>query len=243
MCICRNCVCWRKFIFLCFLMHTQDTTHLSQSKHDQSYLWKWEKQMLDFLLPYVPVWLETYHLTLMTIGRSLLAVVSWYMAHSTWNVDRLWLLFAVMILQYFSDLLDGSVGRSRNTWLVLWWFYMDHLLDYIFLISCFVAWAYIIPADLIEQFFIVVIIANILFFQVFVSIPVTQAFVISFNKVGPTEYRIIACLAVVGLIYFPMTLYYILPVLIVLLSLACVWLIYVTQKKLWKKDMENKRLR
>lgn len=97
-----------------------DTLHLSQSKHDQSYLGKQEKAMLDFLLPRVPSWLQTYHLTLMTIVRSGLAVLSGYLAHAMGNNHRLRLLFVVMILQYFSDLLDGSVGRLRNTGLVLW---------------------------------------------------------------------------------------------------------------------------
>lgn len=90
-------------------MHSSDTAHLSQSKHDQSYLGTWEKSMLDFLLPLVPKRLETYHLTLMTVGWSGLAVLSGYLANMTGNNHWLWMLFAVMILQYFSDLLDGSV--------------------------------------------------------------------------------------------------------------------------------------
>lgn len=222
-------------------MYSDDTAHLSQSKHDQSYLGRWEKSLLNFLLPYVPVWLQTYHLTLMTVGWSGLAVLSGYLANITGNNHWLWLLFAVLILQYLSDLLDGSVWRARNTGLVLWWFYMDHLLDYIFLISSFVAWSYVMPVDLMKEFFVLIIIANILFFQVFVSIPVTQAFTISFNKIGPTEYRLFACIAVLMLIYLPDALYYALPMLIIFLSVACVFLIYNTQKKLWKKDMENKR--
>jgi predicted membrane channel-forming protein YqfA (hemolysin III family) len=116
---------------------------------------------------------------------------------------------------------------------------MDHLLDYVFLISSFIACAYVVPDDLLKEFFVLVIIANILFFQVFVSIPVTQVFTISFNKIGPTEYRIFACLAILGLIYVPKALYYALPTLIILLSIVCLMLIYNTQKKLWKKDMEN----
>jgi phosphatidylglycerophosphate synthase len=218
-----------------------DTSHLSQSKHDQSYLGKYEKAMLDFLLPLVPSWLQTYHLTLMTIVRSALAVLSGYLANLTENNHWLWLLFVVIILQYFSDLLDGSVGRSRNTGLVLWWFYMDHLLDYIFLISSFVAWAYVIPDDLLKDFFVLVIIANVLFFQVFVSIPVTQAFTVSFSKIGPTEYRMFGCLAILGLIYIPEILYYALPTLILILFIVLIFMIYSTQKKLWKKDMENKK--
>lgn len=219
---------------------SQDITYLSQAKHNQSYLWKQEKFMVDFLLPLVPAWLQTYHLTLMTGLWSALAILSGYLAHITTNNHWLRLLFCVMILQYFSDLLDGSVGRSRHTWLVLWGFYMDHLLDYIFLISSFVAWSYVMPGDLIKEFFLLAILANILFFQVFVSIPVTQAFTISFNKIGPTEYRIFACLAILGLIYIPEMLYYVLPVLILIFFFICIWMIYSTQKKLWKKDMENK---
>lgn len=90
-------------------MYSDDTAHLSQSKHDQSYLGRWEKSLLNFLLPYVPVWLQTYHLTLMTVGWSGLAVLSGYLANITGNNHWLWLLFAVLILQYLSDLLDGSV--------------------------------------------------------------------------------------------------------------------------------------
>lgn len=207
---------------------------------DSHNFWIQEKALVDFLLPYVPARLETYHLTLLTLVWSFLAVLSWYLAYFTANPQWLWRLFAAIVLQYFSDLLDGAVWRARDTGLVLWWFYMDHLLDYIFLISVFVAWWFVIPPELFVQFVLLVVVANVLFFHVFVSIPVTQVFSISFNKIWPTEYRMLACLTIIWLIYFPTVLYYLSPILLVILIASCIFMIYSTQKKLWDKDMENK---
>jgi phosphatidylglycerophosphate synthase len=89
--------------------------------------------MVSFLVPKVPGFLETYHLTMMTLLWCVGIVVCSYLARQ--NLYWLWLVSLFIVLQYISDVLDGAVGRHRDTGLIKWGFYMDHFLDYVFLMS------------------------------------------------------------------------------------------------------------
>ena len=44
-----------------------------------------------------------------------------------------------------TDHYDGKIGKYRNTGLVRWGYYMDHLLDYFFLASVIIGYAFILP--------------------------------------------------------------------------------------------------
>jgi hypothetical protein len=48
-------------------------------------------------------------------------------------------------MQYVTDHYDGKIGKYRNTGLVRWGYYMDHLLDYVFLCSIIIGYAFILP--------------------------------------------------------------------------------------------------
>ena len=51
----------------------------------------------------------------------------------------------MVFLQYVTDHYDGKVGKYRNTGLVRWGYYMDHLLDYLFLCSIIIGYSFILP--------------------------------------------------------------------------------------------------
>ncbi len=107
------------------------------------FLVPYEKKFLDWAVPHVPKPIGTAHLTLMTIIWSSVIVLSGYLAQE----DIRWLgVFSFCIFaQYITDMLDGAVGRLRNTGLIKWGFYMDHFLDYVFLASIVVGYSFLLP--------------------------------------------------------------------------------------------------
>lgn len=95
-----------------------------------------EKRFVTYWTPRIPQWLETYHLTLMTIVWSAGVLLFGWLARE--DPRWLWPSSGMIFLQWLTDCFDGSVGRHRKTGLKLWGFYMDHLLDYFFMGSVFV---------------------------------------------------------------------------------------------------------
>src|SRR6476620_10122865 len=102
-----------------------------------------ERRLARFVLPRIPLWLETYHLTLLTLVWSIGIVVFDYLAAG--NLRWLWLTNLMIVFHYFTDHFDGKVGKYRNTGLRKWGFYMDHLFDYVFLCSIVIGYSFLIP--------------------------------------------------------------------------------------------------
>jgi len=101
-------------------------------KSNNSFLTPLERRLAPIVLPRIPDWLETYHLTLMTLLWSAMILVFSYMARN--DLHWLWLVSVCIFLQYVTDHYDGKVGKYRNTGLARWGYYMDHLLDYFFFV-------------------------------------------------------------------------------------------------------------
>ena len=101
-------------------------------------MYPFEKAFKNYLVPKISPYTETYYLTYLTLLWSALIIISGLLA----NKNSLWLLaFSVLIiLQYFTDMLDGAVGRYKDTGLVKWGYYADHFLDYIF--ACSIIFGY-----------------------------------------------------------------------------------------------------
>ena len=102
-----------------------------------------ERNMVNRLVPKVPSWLETHHLTMLTLVWSIGIVFASLAARQ--SMHWLWLVSGFIALQYLSDVLDGAVGRFRDTGLVKWGFYMDHILDFIFFSSVVVWYSLALP--------------------------------------------------------------------------------------------------
>jgi len=110
-----------------------------QSKHGRWLTAGPEEALKRVLVPRVPPWCETHHLTMTTILWS--AGVIAFSSLATGDIRWLWGASACIALQYVTDLLDGAVGRARDTGLILWGYYMDHLLDFVFLCSIVVGYS------------------------------------------------------------------------------------------------------
>lgn len=200
---------------------------------------KAEKRMVNWMVPRVPLFLETYHLTMLTliwsmgiIGCSVLAVS---------NINWLWGVSGFIFLQYMSDVLDGAVGRYRETGLVKWGYYMDHLLDYVFLASVIAGYALIFTDIPWHWFLALMALGGAFMANMFLSFAATNELRISVLKIGPTEGRIFFVLVntliiLLGTSWVETTL----PFIVAGLTVALIFLVIQTQKRIWKIDMQRK---
>ena len=158
------------------------------SKSNTSFLTPFERRLAPRVLPRIPSWLETYHLTMLTlVWSSLILLFSYWAAR---DLRWLWGVSAMIAMQYVTDHYDGKVGKYRGTGLVRWGYYMDHLLDYFFLCSVIIGYAFILPERSRLQVLILLAICSGYEVSTFLAFSTTDRFKISYLKLGPTEFRL-----------------------------------------------------
>ncbi len=191
------------------------------------------------MLPKIPSWLETYHLTMLTLVWSLAILLFSYFAAR----DRrwLWVVSVMIFMQYVTDHYDGKVGKYRNTGLVRWGYYMDHLLDYFFLCSVIIGYAFILPERSRFQILFLLAIFGGYEMTTFLSFAATDRLKISYLKFGPTEFRL--ALIIINLLLVQYGTRYMISGLKYVNIGATVGLalvIYRTHKLVWGIDMREK---
>ncbi|PWT90689.1 MAG: hypothetical protein C5B55_09335 [Blastocatellia bacterium] len=210
------------------------------NKTNTSFLTPLERRLAPTVLPRIPSWLETYHLTMLTLVWSALILLFSYWAKS----DRswLWMVSLMIFFQYVTDHYDGKVGKYRNTGLVRWGYYMDHLLDYFFLCSVIIGYAFILPEKSRYQILILLAIFAGYEFSTFLAFAATDRLRISYLKFGPTEFRL-ALIVINALIAQYGTRYMISGLKYVNVggAIGLALVIYRTHKAVWALDMEHKR--
>jgi len=208
-------------------------------KEGKWFLREIEDRFRNKIVPHIPKCIETYHLTYMTIVWSVSIVIFGWFAKE--NINWMWLVSLMIFLQYITDLFDGAIGRYRNTGLIKWGYYMDHFLDYLFLVSVIAAYYLLFPANFGLLFIGILVFAIAPLVSVFLASSVSDKMNISFMNFGPTEGRLLLIFLNTLLIIFGVNLAQkVLPYIfigeIILISL----MVYKTQKQLWKVDMAIK---
>ena len=211
------------------------------SKINTSFLSPLERRLAPVVLPHIPPWLETQHLTMLTLLWSALILVFSYLAAN--NIRWLWLVSLMIFCHYVTDHFDGKVGKYRNTGLVRWGYYMDHLLDYFFLCSVIIGYAFLLPDR--SRFQILFLLGIFAGYEMstFLAFAATDRLKISYLKFGPTEFRLAlivinALLIQFGMRYMASGLKYVNVGGLIGLGL----LIYRTHRKVWAMDMRNKEM-
>lgn len=207
-------------------------------KVGRSWLHKPEKKAIKWLIKYVPKKIETYHLTLATIPISILIIIFSFLA--THEIYWLWAVSFLIGFQWLTDALDGAVGRMRNTGLIKWGYYMDHLLDYFFLASIIIGYLFIIPGQIFIKFFVFAIFVGFMV-NSYLSFATTNKFKVSYLGFGPTEARILFIIINTLIALFGKTyLFGILPYVLIFSFISLCVVIYKEQKEIWDLDMRNK---
>jgi phosphatidylglycerophosphate synthase len=209
------------------------------NKTNTSFLTPLERRLAVKILPRIPSWLETYHLTMLTLLWSLAILLFSYLAAG----DRrwLWVVSVMIFLQYVTDHYDGKIGKYRNTGLVRWGYYMDHLLDYFFLCSVIIGYAFILPERSRYQILFLLAIFAGYEMSTFLAFAATDRLKISYLKFGPTEFRL--ALIIINLLLIQYGTRYMISGLKyvnmgALIGLALV--IYRTHELIWEIDMSEK---
>jgi phosphatidylglycerophosphate synthase len=208
-------------------------------KTNTSFLSPLERRLAPIVIPRIPLWLETHHLTMLTLVWSLGIMFFSFMA--TRNMRWLWLVSVMIFLQWVTDHYDGKIGKHRNTGLVRWGYYMDHLLDYVFLCSVIIGYAFILPERSRLQLLLMLALFAAYDFSTFLAFAATDRLKISYLKFGPTEFRLAliiinALLITYGTRYMISGLKWVNAGAIV----GLVFLVYSTQKKIWQLDMAGR---
>jgi phosphatidylglycerophosphate synthase len=217
----------------------QTETFAGANKINTSFLTPLERRLARVVVPKIPNWLETHHLTMLTLVWSLLILLFSYLAKG--NLTWLWAVSLMIFLQYLTDHYDGKVGKYRNTGLVRWGYYMDHLLDYFFLCSVIIGYAFILPEKSRYQLLFMLAIFAAYDFSTFLAFAATDRLKISYLKFGPTEFRL-ALIVINTLLIFYGTKYMVGALKYVNAGAVvglCV-MVYKAQKAIWKLDMEQK---
>jgi archaetidylinositol phosphate synthase len=209
------------------------------NKTNTSFLSPLERRLSPIVLPRIPSWLETYHLTMLTLVWSLLILGFSYLAAT--DIRWLWGVSLMIFFQYVTDHYDGKVGKYRNTGLLRWGYYMDHLLDYIFLCSVIIGYAFILPEKSRYQLLFLLAVFAAFAVSAFLAFSATDRLTISHLKLGPTEFRlslvIINTLVILyGTKYMISGLKYVNAGAVVGLC----FVVYQTQKAIWQVDMRAK---
>jgi archaetidylinositol phosphate synthase len=208
-------------------------------KFGQSILHTQEDWLKQRLIPLVPRGIETHHLTLLSIAWSLLVIAFSYLARR--NLNWLWAVSAMITAQYITDLLDGAIGRLRNTGLVKWGFYMDHFLDFMFLCAILIGYAILIPQAFRTNLFFIMALFMGFMVHAFLSFAATNRFQIAYMGFGPTEMRIGFILVnFVILQTGAMIIVKVMPFLLIATLFALFISVYRFQQELWRIDMAAK---
>jgi phosphatidylglycerophosphate synthase len=198
-----------------------------------------ERRLTAFVLPRIPHWLETYHLTLLTPLWAIGIALFGYLAAG--NLRWLWMTNVMLVLHYFTDHFDGKLGKYRNTGLRKWGFYMDHLFDYGFLCSILIGYSFLIPQKSLFSMMLVLCVFSAFMFHTFLMLAATDEFRVSFSRFGPTELRIALIIINAFIIKFGTRgLNGALPWVAFGGIIALCVLAYIAQRRLWRIDMEAK---
>ena len=210
------------------------------SKSNTSFLTPFERRLAVRVLPRIPSWLETYHLTMLTlIWSGLILLFSYFAAR---DLRWLWGVSAMIALQWVTDHYDGKIGKYRGTGLVRWGYYMDHFLDYLFLCSVIVGYAFILPERSRYQILIMLAIFAGYEMSTFLAFAATDRLKISYLKFGPTEFRV-ALIVINALLvqYGTRTMVNGLKYVNIGAAIGLGLMVYRTHKVLWALDMKQKK--
>src|SRR5688572_18854108 len=211
------------------------------NKTNTSFLSPLERRFSPLVLPKIPKWLQTYHLTMLTLAWSILIVAFSYLAAN--NIRWLWGVSVMIFFQYLTDHFDGKLGKYRNTGLIRWGYYMDHLLDYVFLCSVIIGYAFILPER--SRYQVLIMLAIFAGYEVstFLAFAAkTDRLKISYFGFGPTEFRLAIIIINALLVpYGTRQMINGLKYVNIGAGIGLVLMVYKTHKAMWESDMKNKQ--
>jgi len=208
----------------------------------KSLLAKYERRFIDKNVTRFPRWLQGYHLTLTTIAWSVGLIVFGYQAQH--NRSWLWLSSLMFFLQWFTDCFDGALGRHRDTGIPKWGFFMDHLLDFVFMGSALVGYSFLFTGLTEHLIHFLIPVFGCFMVSSYLAFGASNEFKITYLWIGPTEVRVFFIMLNCFIIIFGTDpVESVVPYVFVFSIIALCVVVYRTQKYLWRIDMTEKEMK
>jgi archaetidylinositol phosphate synthase len=172
----------------------------SEVRIQTSILYGIEKKILIWLAERMPKKINSDHLTIIGFLGALISTAGYIL--SNWEINFLWLASFGLIVNWFGDSLDGTLARVRNAQRSIYGFFIDHNVDALtILVICIGAGL----SPFIKFSTALLVLAGYLLLSVYTYINtyLIGEFKITYNKLGPTEFRLIVILINTIFIYFP----------------------------------------
>ncbi len=147
-----------------------------------------EKRLLVWLARRIPAWINSDHLT--ALGAA--AMVATGAAFAAASVDRraLFLVPALLAVNWFGDSLDGTVARVRGHQRPRYGYYLDHVVDLTTTTALFAGMAI---SGLMQPMLATLVLLGyvLLCAESFLATHTVGIFRLAFSGMGPTELRIL----------------------------------------------------
>lgn len=163
-----------------------------------------EKKALVWLAKRQPVWATSNMLTAVGTLGAVLCAVGFGLANI--NLNWMWLSVFGLFLNWYGDSLDGSMARVRHTQRPVYGFFIDHNID-IFTIIVMCVGAGLSPIVRMDVALFVLVAYLAISAHTYIGTILKNEFKLTYGKLGPTEFRVIAALFIIFLIYFPWSQY------------------------------------
>ena len=167
---------------------TSSTPSAAHARQNDSALASLEKRLLVWIAERLPALIGSDHLTLLGLV-SMLAVGAAFAA-SARDPRVLYLVPALLALNWFGDSLDGTVARVRNQQRPRYGYYVDHVVDVVGSVALFSGLA--LSGGMQPFIAMALLVAYVAAMaEVFLATHVTHVFRLASFGFGPTELRIV----------------------------------------------------
>ena len=159
-----------------------------------------EKKALVWMALRIPRKINSDHLTVLGFIGALISSAGYILSNLESNF--LWLASFGLLVNWFGDSLDGTLARVRNAQRPIYGFFIDHSIDGLTVFAICVG-AGLSPY--ISFAVAMLILAGYLLLSVltYINTYLKGEFKITYNKLGPTEFRLIVILINTLFIYYP----------------------------------------
>ena len=173
-------------------------TDKSAMRIQNSYLNGVEKKILVWLAERQPKWVVSDTLTVVGIIGAVMIGAGFVLSNIC--VYWLWLSVAGFLVNWYGDSLDGTLARVRGTQRPIYGYYLDHTVDIINEAFMFigVGLSPFMRLDLALMLFILYLSLTV---NVSINAHLKSEFKLTYGKLGPTEFRVIASVLLLVLMY------------------------------------------
>ena len=159
-----------------------------------------EKKALKWLAERQPGWVSSDLMTIVGIFGSVMIAAGFILSDN--NIHWLWLSIAGFFVNWYGDSLDGTLARVRGTQRPIYGYYLDHTVDVIneALMFIGVGLSSLMRLDIALLIFIAYLCLTL---NVSINAHLKSEFKLTYGKLGPTEFRLIACILIALIIFLP----------------------------------------